>query len=236
MKDISRSGVFAALWELSEKLQCGFYADLKKIPIRQECIEICEYFDLNPYHLYGQGAILALVPSGGLERGAEKKEKTAGKTAAENAIENAAEDAAESSAEDAAESPVEDEAENVAENAAESSAEDAAENAAERAAENKVETGGEIRAEKAEVKRGRNPEAFQGEDTGRGLSGRDALLCSLAARGIAASRIGTITAGRARIIGNGEITRFLERPGQDALHSLAERRRMDGLTAAPYTI
>ena len=29
----------------------GLEIDLKKIPIRQETIEICEFFDLNPYKL-----------------------------------------------------------------------------------------------------------------------------------------------------------------------------------------
>lgn len=68
MKDVSRGGIFGALWEFAGKLQCGFEVDLKKIPIRQETIEICEYFDLNPYQLYGQGAILAAVPEKDGER------------------------------------------------------------------------------------------------------------------------------------------------------------------------
>jgi hydrogenase maturation factor len=68
MKDVSRGGIFGALWEFAGKLQCGFEVDLKKIPIRQETIEICEYFDLNPYQLYGQGAILAVVPEKDGER------------------------------------------------------------------------------------------------------------------------------------------------------------------------
>lgn len=122
MKDVSRGGVFAALWEFSSKLQCGFEADLKKIPIRQETIEICEYFDLNPYQLYGQGAILAAVP----------------------------------------------------------------------------EKGGETSPEE-----------------------RDFLLRA------GFQRIGSLTAGKARIIRNGEEIRYLERPQQDALNVLAERSGPD---------
>ena len=34
--------------------------DLKKIPICQETVEICEYFDVNPYQLKGDGALLFL--------------------------------------------------------------------------------------------------------------------------------------------------------------------------------
>ena len=36
-------------------------------------------------------------------------------------------------------------------------------------------------------------------------------------------RIGSLTAGKARIIRNGEEIRYLERPQQDALNLLAER-------------
>ena len=32
--------------------------DLKKIPIRQETIEICELFNLNPYQLISSGSML----------------------------------------------------------------------------------------------------------------------------------------------------------------------------------
>ena len=36
----------------------GLFADLRKIPVRQETIEICERFDLNPYKLFSEGSIL----------------------------------------------------------------------------------------------------------------------------------------------------------------------------------
>ena len=58
MHDVSQGGIFGALWEMAECAGVGLEVDLKKIPIRQETIEICEYFDLNPYQLYGQGALL----------------------------------------------------------------------------------------------------------------------------------------------------------------------------------
>lgn len=70
MHDVSQGGVFAALWEMAERAGAGLEVDLKKIPIRQETIEICEYFDLNPYQLFGQGALLIAA-----ERGAELTEK-----------------------------------------------------------------------------------------------------------------------------------------------------------------
>ncbi len=51
MHDVSRGGVFAALWELAEKAGVGLEIDLKKLPIRQETVEICEILGINPYEL-----------------------------------------------------------------------------------------------------------------------------------------------------------------------------------------
>lgn len=59
MHDVSQGGVFGALWEMAECAGVGLEVGLKKIPIRQETIEITEFFDCNPYQLYGQGALLA---------------------------------------------------------------------------------------------------------------------------------------------------------------------------------
>ena len=38
--------------------------DLRKIPIRQETVEICEFFDLNPYYTDSTGALLVAVEDG----------------------------------------------------------------------------------------------------------------------------------------------------------------------------
>lgn len=64
MHDVSQGGVFGALWELAERAGAGLEVDLKKIPVRQETIEICEFFDVNPYQLYGQGALLLCTDRG----------------------------------------------------------------------------------------------------------------------------------------------------------------------------
>ena len=55
-------GVFGALWKMGELLDIGFEVDLRSIPIRQETVEICEYLDVNPYQLYGLGAMLIITP------------------------------------------------------------------------------------------------------------------------------------------------------------------------------
>ena len=64
MHDVSEGGIFGALWELAESAGVGLEIDLKKIPIRQETIEICEFFDLNPYKLLSGGSLLIATEDG----------------------------------------------------------------------------------------------------------------------------------------------------------------------------
>lgn len=61
MHDVAEGGVYGAVWEFCERLSAGVELDLKKIPICQETVEICEYFDVNPYQLKGDGALLFLT-------------------------------------------------------------------------------------------------------------------------------------------------------------------------------
>lgn len=58
MHDLSQGGIFGALWEMAQRSGVGLEVDLKRIPVRQETIEVCEYFDINPYALYSAGALL----------------------------------------------------------------------------------------------------------------------------------------------------------------------------------
>lgn len=58
MHDLSRGGVFGALWEFLEQEKLGMEADLRKIPILQETVEICEVLGKNPYILPSAGSIL----------------------------------------------------------------------------------------------------------------------------------------------------------------------------------
>lgn len=64
MHDASEGGIFGALWELAECMGVGLEIDLKKLPIRQETIEVCEYFDLNPYELLSGGCLLIAAENG----------------------------------------------------------------------------------------------------------------------------------------------------------------------------
>lgn len=58
MYAVAEGGIFAALWEFAERAGVGLEIDLKKIPIRQETVEICEFFDINPYKLCSSGCLL----------------------------------------------------------------------------------------------------------------------------------------------------------------------------------
>lgn len=59
-----RNGIFGTLWEIASAVGKGFSVELLKIPIHQETIEICEFFDVNPYMLHSAGALLVAVKRG----------------------------------------------------------------------------------------------------------------------------------------------------------------------------
>lgn len=64
MHQIGEGGIMAALWNLAEESGIGLSADMRKIAIRQETIEVCELFHLNPYQLSSCGSILVVSPRG----------------------------------------------------------------------------------------------------------------------------------------------------------------------------
>lgn len=64
MHDVTEGGIFGALWELAEGSGVGLEINLKKIPVKQETIEICNYLDINPYELISSGAMLMTADNG----------------------------------------------------------------------------------------------------------------------------------------------------------------------------
>lgn len=62
--EIGEGGIYAALWRLSEKAGTGLEADLRRIPVLQETIEVCEYLHLNPYRLTSAGSLLFVTEQG----------------------------------------------------------------------------------------------------------------------------------------------------------------------------
>lgn len=64
MHDVTEGGIFGALWEMAESSGVGLEIELKKIPLKQETVEICEFFDINPYELISSGAMLMAADDG----------------------------------------------------------------------------------------------------------------------------------------------------------------------------
>lgn len=64
MHDVTEGGIFGALWEIAEASGVGLEIDLKKIPLKQETVEICEYFGINPYGLISSGSMLMAAKDG----------------------------------------------------------------------------------------------------------------------------------------------------------------------------
>ncbi|HHU71264.1 MAG TPA: hypothetical protein GXZ21_04410 [Clostridiales bacterium] len=59
--EIKEGGVFGALWDIGAASKVGIEADLRKINIKQETVEICEFYDLNPYMLISRGSTLIIT-------------------------------------------------------------------------------------------------------------------------------------------------------------------------------
>lgn len=64
MHDASEGGILAALWELAESSGVGLTIDLRKIPIRQETVEVCEFCEVNPYILASGGCLVMAADHG----------------------------------------------------------------------------------------------------------------------------------------------------------------------------
>ncbi len=64
MHDVRCGGIFGALWELAQKMGVGLDIDLKKIPVKQETIEVCEFYGLNPYQLLSGGMLIMAAGNG----------------------------------------------------------------------------------------------------------------------------------------------------------------------------
>ena len=64
MYAVSRGGIFEGLWEMAQEAGVGLEVDLRKIPVRQETIEICEVFGENPYELLSGGCLIMTARDG----------------------------------------------------------------------------------------------------------------------------------------------------------------------------
>jgi len=66
MHDVTEGGIFGALWEIGYAAGVGLEVDLKKILIKQETVEICEFFNINPYKLISSGCMLMVTDKANL--------------------------------------------------------------------------------------------------------------------------------------------------------------------------
>ena len=64
MMPVTEGGIFAALWELAEECGVGLEIELKSIPLKQETVEVCEFFGASPYELYSDGCLLLITGDG----------------------------------------------------------------------------------------------------------------------------------------------------------------------------
>lgn len=64
LKEAGEGGIFGALWEFAEDSGVGLEIDLRKLPVRQETIEVCEALHKNPYELVSRGCLLAGCDNG----------------------------------------------------------------------------------------------------------------------------------------------------------------------------
>ncbi|MBR6403373.1 MAG: hypothetical protein IKS48_08315 [Eubacterium sp.] len=60
LHDVSFGGIYRTLLEVSEYSGCGITVRHEDIPIKQSTIEVCEFWNLNPYKLLGTGGLVAV--------------------------------------------------------------------------------------------------------------------------------------------------------------------------------
>lgn len=58
MHDASEGGILGALWELAEGAGTGLSVDMRRLPLRQETVEVCECCGVNPYELLSGGCLI----------------------------------------------------------------------------------------------------------------------------------------------------------------------------------
>lgn len=61
---IGSGGILAALWNLAEASDIGLVVERAKMSIDQETVEICEYYNVNPYSMTSAGSFLIVTQNG----------------------------------------------------------------------------------------------------------------------------------------------------------------------------
>ncbi len=66
VREVSEGGFLTALHEIASESGLGFEIDLRKVPILQETVEICNLLEVNPYRLYSGKCLIIMAPEGGM--------------------------------------------------------------------------------------------------------------------------------------------------------------------------
>ena len=61
MQEVAEGGIFRTLWEMGNELKKGFEVDINKILLRQETVEVCEFYKINPYMLSSSGSMIMVT-------------------------------------------------------------------------------------------------------------------------------------------------------------------------------
>ena len=64
MLSCGEGGIFTGLWEMAKRSGIGIRADLPSVLLRQETVEICDFYDISPYQLYSGGTLLMCTDHG----------------------------------------------------------------------------------------------------------------------------------------------------------------------------
>jgi hypothetical protein len=56
--EVGEGGVLACLYCIAKNADCGINIEIKKIPLLQSSVEICDFFDINIYRLLSNSYIL----------------------------------------------------------------------------------------------------------------------------------------------------------------------------------
>ena len=57
-------GIFGCFWDMAAMLGCGFEVDGRRLPFRQETIELCEALSLDPCRVDSRGCVLMVCHNG----------------------------------------------------------------------------------------------------------------------------------------------------------------------------
>lgn len=62
-KEYTEFGIFEALFQMSKELKTGLWTNIKDIPIKQETVEVSDFFKVDPYAMFSGVSAVIVIPS-----------------------------------------------------------------------------------------------------------------------------------------------------------------------------